>query len=54
MVPYIIDRVAIILEEERVVEMYEHSRNNLVVGTRRNKDLIEIDLDKEATRLIVA
>ena len=52
--PYIIDRVAILLEEERVVEMYEHSRNNLVVGTRRNKDLIEIDLDKEATRLIVA
>ena len=40
MVPYIIDRVAILLEEERVVEMYEHARNTLVVGTKRNKDLI--------------
>ena len=41
MVPYIIDRVAILLEEERVEEMYEYERNMLVVGTKRNKNLLE-------------
>ena len=54
MVPYIIDRVAILLEEERVEEMYEYERNMLVVGTKRNKNLLEINIDQESTRQIIA
>ena len=34
--------------------MFEHSRNSLVIATKRSKDLLEIDLDKESTRQIIA